>query len=159
MSRSHRLLGNLAPIAFLAAIAPLALLGSSADARACDGCASHAAQAPIETTQLLVVKFHADWCGSCVQLDEPLGTLQAEFGGQAVDFVRLDLTSDTTRVAAASRAERLGLQAVYGEHGKKTGFALLIDAQSGRVLGELRTSQSLEEMRGLVSGALSSSEA
>jgi thiol-disulfide isomerase/thioredoxin len=153
MSRIHSLLQAALPFAVLAALAPISLVSSEAEA--CDGCTAHAqAQAPIESTQLLVVKFHADWCGSCVKLDTPLEALQSEFSGKPVDFVRLDLTDETTQAAAKSRAERLGLSELFTQYGNKTGFALVIDASTGQVVGELRASQDLDAMRNLLSSSL-----
>ncbi len=158
MNRTQRLLHGALPYALLAALAPLALVSS--DAEACDGCASHAdAQAPIESTQLLVVKFHADWCGSCVKLDTPLESLQTSFAGQPVDFVRLDLTTDATRTAAQAQVARLGLEKIYETYGTKTGFALVIDAASGQVLGEIRASQELDAMQALVTQSLDKAKA
>ncbi len=159
MTRTHRLLHSALPYALMAALAPMALAGNSTPAEACDGCATHAqAQAPIESTQLLVVKFHADWCGSCVKLDSPLQDLQATFSDQPIDFVRLDLTDDTSRAVAKEKVGRLGLDEIFASYGSKTGFALLIDAESGEVLGELRASQELEAMRGQVESSLSRSK-
>ncbi len=155
MTRTHRLLHRALPFALLAALTPLALVSGSSEAEACDGCAGLAqAAAPIESTQLLVVKFHADWCGSCEKLAGPLESLQADFAGKPVDFVRLDLTSDTTRAAAKERAERLGLGEIFESHSGKTGFALIIDASTGAIVGELRASQELDAMRGLLTQSL-----
>ncbi len=156
MTRTQRLL----PYALLAALAPMALVGASSQAVAGDSCANHAqAQAPIESTQLLVVKFHADWCGSCVKLDEPLQRLQASAAGEPVDFVRLDLTDDGTRAVAADRASRLGLSEIYESYGGKTGFALLIDAESGTVLGKITSALDLEAMQALLGTSLEQAEA
>lgn len=160
MTRTQRLLHSALPYALLAALAPLALVSSSSEAEACEGCAGHdQAQAPIEGTQLLVVKFHADWCGSCVKLGPSLESLQTSFAGKPIDFVRLDFTSDTTKAAAKAHAERLGLDAIFASYGTKTGFALIIDAGTGEVLGELRASQEIDAMRALVTASLSAAEA
>jgi len=160
MFRTQRLLHGALPYALLAALAPLAMVSGSSDAEACDGCTGHAeAQAPIESTQLLVVKFHADWCGSCVKLSPSLESLQANFAGQPVDFVRLDLTSDATRAAAQAQVARLGLEKIFEDYGNKTGFALIIDAASGQVLGEIRASQELDAMQALVTQSLDKAKA
>jgi len=160
MNRTQRLLHGVLPYALLAALTPVALVSGSSEAEACDGCASHdQAQAPIESTQLLVVKFHADWCGSCVKLGPPLESLQASFAGQPVDFVRLDLTSDATRAAAQAQVTRLGLEKIFESYGNKTGFALIIDAASGQVLGEIRASQEIGAMQALVTQSLDKTKA
>ena len=155
MTRAQRLLHHVIPYAVLAALAPIAPLASSSEAEACDADAHKAAAtAPIESTLVLVVKFHADWCGACQMLSGPLESLQGDFAGQPVDFVRFDLSNEATTAASRPRAARLGLSEIFESYGTKTGFVLVIDAETNRIVGEIRANQDFATMSDLLARSL-----
>jgi thiol-disulfide isomerase/thioredoxin len=85
------------------------------------------------------VLFYADWCGSCKALDPKITRAreEAKLDEQDVLFVRLDLTDDTTKHQAAMMAAVMGISDLYESNSGKTGFMLLIDAESGEKLAQL----------------------
>ncbi len=85
------------------------------------------------------VLLYADWCGSCKALDPKIikARKKANLDGQDILFVTLDLTDDTTKLQAAKMAAALGINEVYESNAGKTGFMLLIDAESGEKLARL----------------------
>jgi thiol-disulfide isomerase/thioredoxin len=85
------------------------------------------------------VLFYADWCGSCKALDPKITQAreEAKLDEQDVLFVRLDLTDDTTKHQAAMMAAVMGISDLYESNAGKTGFMLLIDAESGEKLVQL----------------------
>jgi len=85
------------------------------------------------------VLFYADWCGSCKALDPKVTQAreEAKLDTQDVLFVTLDLTNDTTKHQAAMMAATLGISDVYESNAGKTGFMLLLNAESGEKVAQL----------------------
>lgn len=85
------------------------------------------------------VLFYADWCGSCKALDPKVTQAReaAKLDTQDVLFVTLDLTNDTTKHQAAMMAATLGISDVYEGNAGKTGFMLLLNAESGEKVAQL----------------------
>ncbi len=85
------------------------------------------------------VLFYADWCGSCKALDPKITQAreEAELDTQDVLFVTLDLTDEVTKHQAAMMASTLGISDVYESNAGKTGFMLLLNAESGEKFSQL----------------------
>lgn len=92
-----------------------------------------------QEAELYVVKFHADWCGSCRVLGPQIKKARGKAGldDQAVLFIKLDLTDATTRNQAELMASAIGLGDYFEKNAGKTGFALLVDADSGEIKGRI----------------------
>ena len=103
---------------------------------------------------VLAVVFHADWCGTCEQLKEPVGEAAKALTDKPVLFVTFDLTDDDTQAQAELLAGALGLDDVWAEFGNRTGFVLLVDRESGEVRDRLTVQQSSDEMIEVVDAAL-----
>jgi thiol-disulfide isomerase/thioredoxin len=86
-----------------------------------------------EAPKLLLMKFHADWCGSCKAMGPLLEDLQGKYDGKPVLFVSLDRTNRSTESQAAMTAYAMQQGAVY-EATKGTGKLILIDTASGEIL-------------------------
>lgn len=110
-----------------------------------------AADAP--ATRPMVVKIHADWCGTCAKLNSTWAELEAQWGG-SVQFVVLDVTSEETRAAAKEQAARLGLAEVYADHGKKSGTVAIVDGKTRRVLRVLVGETDASRYRSILEYAL-----
>ncbi len=68
-----------------------------------------------------------------------------KFAGKPVQFVTFDFTSDETKAAAEAEAKKLGVDAVYAENAPQTGFALLYDATTKKVVTKLSAKQNAAE--------------
>jgi thiol-disulfide isomerase/thioredoxin len=101
---------------------------------------------PDEAPAVIAVKFHADWCGFCKSMGSAFEELQAKFDVQPVLYITLDHTREFNRKQSAYLAQSLGLSEIWGENGNKTGFVLLIDGKSRKVITRLTHEQSLKEM-------------
>lgn len=96
--------------------------------------------------KIIAVKFHADWCGYCKAMGPVFEELQAKFDQEPVLYVELDQTRDFGRRQAAYHSRALGLGDVWQENAGKTGFILLIDATTHKVVQRLSYDQDLKQM-------------
>ena len=125
-------------------VATLAGVGLTSSA----GPASNQPVTDAETPQakIIAVKFHADWCGYCKAMGPIFEELQEKFDQEPVLYVEFDQTREFGRRQAAYMADVLGLGDAWAAHGGKTGFVLLIDAKTKRVLQHLSHEQNLKQM-------------
>lgn len=100
--------------------------------------------APAEP-EILAVKFHADWCGSCKRMGPVFEDLRNKYDGKPILFVELDLTNGTTRSQAEYLASALGFGDVYAQN-QGTGFILLLDGKSRKQLAKLTSDQDIKAM-------------
>jgi len=131
------------------ALLVLATAGSAAWAAARDA----AAQAP----GIVALKFHADWCGSCKAMGPVFTDLANKFDDQPVLFVELDLTNTTTHRQAEYMAAALGVGELWPEYGEKTGFILLIDQETKRVVATLTRDMDIKQMGAALTEAVAAS--
>ena len=96
--------------------------------------------------EVIAVKFHADWCGSCKAMGPVFSELEAKFDTQPVLYLTLDHTREHQRQQAMWLVQELGMDNVWAEYGGKTGFILLIDADSKEVLTKLTRENNLKDM-------------
>jgi len=121
----------------LASVLASALALGEASAECCD-----AEMGP----RLIAVKFHADWCGFCKAMGPVFSELQQKHEELPVLYVELDQTTKSRKRQAAFLAKVMGMDQVWKEHGGKTGFILLIDAKTKRVVEKLTKDQNLKQM-------------
>src|SRR5262245_41015859 len=84
----------------------------------------------------MIVKIHADWCGTCAKLKQTFEMLEREVGGQA-SIVVLDVTDRTTFEKAREQADRLGIRDFFDANGSKTATVAVFDAR-GAVVAVMR---------------------
>lgn len=109
----------------------------------------------VQTTppNLLVVKFHADWCGSCRALGPAITDLTNKLDGQAVLFTELDFTNNSKKHQSMLLASALGLDEVVAAN-QGTGFILVIDSKTKEISAKLDKTQSVKEMSKIISDLL-----
>jgi thiol-disulfide isomerase/thioredoxin len=88
-----------------------------------------AATATAEPSTPLLVKVHADWCGTCTKLGPTWDSLQAEYGAGA-RFVVLDVTDRGASQSATEQAEQLGVGEFFSAHKSKTGTIAIFEPGS-----------------------------
>ncbi|MEM1205304.1 MAG: thioredoxin domain-containing protein [Acidobacteriota bacterium] len=103
-----------------------------------------AATAPA-APDVIAVKFHADWCGSCKRMGTVFEDLRNKYDGKSVLFVELDLTNGTTRNQAEYLASALGFADTYASN-QGTGFILLLDGKSRQQITKLTADQNIKAM-------------
>lgn len=118
------------------------------------------ADADAKEPQLVAIKLHADWCGSCRRMGpvfEDLGTVMEE---APVLFVHLDLTDRASRKQAAYLMEMMGLSEVWHQYdsGKKTGLIVVVDADTKKPVTHLTADQTLKQMKAALEESLQQSQ-
>jgi len=131
---------TISPFALAGAIAiPAAFIGYGANNATADASAQSVA-----IPELVVVKHHADWCGKCKALENPIKEAKQELANESVLFVTYDFSAKETAQQAEYLAGMLRLDNQWESFGKKTGFALVIDTESMEVVETLRSTDSSE---------------
>lgn len=98
------------------------------------------AASPLAARGLVLAKFHADWCPSCKRWDSVSPgfiDLKRYAESKGITVVVFDLTDDER--AARQQAERLGVIKAFDAQKNATGFALLIDSESGAIVQRLES--------------------
>ena len=103
--------------------------------------------------ELLIVKFHADWCGSCKAIGPALEDLTNKLDGKATLFVELDFTNNSTKHQAQLMATALGIEKIL-EKNNGTGFILVIDSKTKEVKAKLTKAQTTKEMGAKITSLL-----
>jgi thiol-disulfide isomerase/thioredoxin len=119
----------LAPrLASLALIAALAALFSAGPTRA---------EPAAEGSGPILVKIHADWCGTCRKLNPTWDELKARHG-DSLSYVIFDVTSRDTLVQSTAAAERLGILPVLNRYKARTGTIVIVDGRTKQVVEVLK---------------------
>lgn len=137
------------PVLALLAAGSLLLAASSNLAVASQQASGQAApsdEAQQEMPEVIGILFYADWCGSCKVLDPKLEAVKKQLGEKPVVFQRFDMTDETTTYRSKLLANLLGLGEVFEQNAGKTGFMLLIDPNTKKVVARLTKDQSEEEL-------------
>ena len=103
---------------------------------------------------IIAVKFHADWCGYCKAMGPVFEELQAKYDQQPVLFVTFDQTREFNRQQSRYLAQAMGLNDAWTQYGGKTGFILLIDAGSKKVVERLDHEQTLKQIGAALQNAV-----
>jgi len=90
--------------------------------------ASHAE----EPATPMIVKIHADWCGTCSALETTFEALEPQVGGDA-RIVILDVTDREAVARSQAEADRLGIRAFFDAYKSKTGTVGVLDANGTAV--------------------------
>lgn len=115
--------------------------------------------APAFAGDIAAVRIHADWCPKCKIMDPKLEEAKAELGDDSsVRFVRLDYTARDKEALWADAAEAgidAPLKAYVGDR-VKTGLLILIDEDTGEVVGKATADFSVQELAGALKAAANS---
>jgi len=100
----------------------------------------------LASPDLLVVKFHADWCGSCIAMGPSFEEVQKRFKNENISFIKLDFTDSNTTNKASEVGKISGIESILIDNHRKTGFVLIIDNQSKKVLYKLTKNDNVDVM-------------
>jgi thiol-disulfide isomerase/thioredoxin len=97
-----------------------------------------------ETAKIAVVKFHADFCGACKNLEPKISELKGKFD-ESVVFVKFDFTNDNVKAKTRTFASEQGLNSVL-ESNSGTGYLVVYDLKTKQVLAKLDNTLSATDM-------------
>ncbi|MEM0983309.1 MAG: thioredoxin domain-containing protein [Planctomycetota bacterium] len=112
-----------------------------------------AAIAEAEAPDLVLVKWHADWCGKCRALAPTWESAGEALGSEGVLFVNLDKTNKQTTKQAEHLTAQIGLAPIWDRYGKKTGVLTLHDAETGELVREFTVGATVDDIRSAVNEA------
>jgi thiol-disulfide isomerase/thioredoxin len=108
----------------------------------------------IESPKLILVKFHADWCKICRAMGPVFEDLQNKMDGQNILFVKLDFTNNKTKHQAHMLGDALGIASVLKKNYRHTGFILIINPKTKKVLKKLTKDDDVYAMEAKVKAFL-----
>ncbi|MEM1115655.1 MAG: thioredoxin domain-containing protein [Bacteroidota bacterium] len=109
---------------------------------------------PADDAEVYAVVFYADWCGNCRILDPKVMEVWPSFADEPIQMVKLDFTDAETTEAAEALAAEHGLSDVLAADAGKTGFIVLVDAESGEEVDRIGARDSVSEIRAKLTAAL-----
>lgn len=104
--------------------------------------------------KLIGLLMYADWCQSCKVLEPNLNEVKREFQDKGVLFTRFDLTDEFTTEQSRIFASWIGFNKIFEENRGRTGYMLLVEPQSNKVVGKLLKTQTPGELRSAIETAL-----
>jgi len=100
----------------------------------------------INPPKIIVVKFHADWCRICRAMGPVFEDLQNKMDGSNILFIKLDFTNNQTKHQANLLGAELGLADILKQNYRRTGFILVIDPKTKKVLKKLTADDDVYSM-------------
>jgi thiol-disulfide isomerase/thioredoxin len=101
----------------------------------------------------VVVDVFATWCPACKNIAPTLSQLKKDYEGK-VNFVVLDVSSQSTTAEAEKKAKQLGLTDFLATNKAQTGMVAIIDPATGKVLAQHRNNANLADYKTVLDPAL-----
>lgn len=106
-----------------------------------------------ESPKVIALNFYADWCPGCKALKPKLEEAMKDAAGQPCLTVKLD-QSDKDSHQAEYMLAALGLGDLWKQHAGKTGYVLLVDAKTHKVVSTITSMQEVKEIKSTLMAAL-----
>lgn len=103
--------------------------------------------------EIIAATFTSAWCSACKILEPRLTKVRPDFSDKPVKFVDLDFTFGKNE-DHQSLADENNFSEAYNRFKTGTGFTLLIDAETGKVIDSLTMNHSKEAMRAAIAQAI-----
>lgn len=113
------------------------------------------AHAAAEAPKVIALQFYADWCPGCKALQPKLDEVMKDVSGQPCLTVKLDQTDKDSHQAEYLLAA-LGYGDLWKEHAGKTGFVVLVNAKTHKVLSTVTSMQETKDIKAAFMSALKS---
>lgn len=111
--------------------------------------------ASAELPKIIALQFYADWCPGCKALQPKLDEAMANAADQPCLFVKLDMTEKDSHQSEFMLAA-LGYGDLWVENAGKTGYVLLVNSETKKVVGTITSGQSVRDMNATLNKALKS---
>jgi thiol-disulfide isomerase/thioredoxin len=114
---------------------------------------------PSADKRIVAAMFYSNFCASCRVLDPKIQDVKPDFADRPVDFVKFNQTFSLFNTDSLRElAEEHGVPGVFEEYRGKTGFMLLVEPETERVLAMITMSHSRDAIRAEIERALASQE-
>lgn len=110
-------------------------------------------QAAATAPKVIALQFYADWCAGCKALQPKLDEAMKDAAGQPCLTVKLDQTDKDSHQAEYMLAA-LGLGDLWKEHAGKTGYVLLVDTKTKKVVATIDSKQEVKQIKSTLMAAL-----
>lgn len=104
---------------------------------------------------VIAMYMYADWCGACQAIKPKMEAAKQEFTGKPVLFAKMDMTNDFSAHQSKLLASRLGLLEIFNQNEGKTGFVLLVDANTSEIIGKITTDDDVQGIVKKISDSIS----
>lgn len=92
-----------------------------------------------EEIEVLTVYMYADWCSACQNIKPKMEKAMREFEDDPILFTKMDMTDDFTSHQSKLLATRIGVLDIFDKNEGKTGFVLLVDANTNEIIDKITT--------------------
>jgi thiol-disulfide isomerase/thioredoxin len=96
-------------------------------------------QVQTEEIDVIAVYMYADWCSACQNIKPKMAKAEREFENEPILFTKMDMTDDFTAHQSKLLASRIGVLDIFEKNEGKTGFVLLVDANTNEILDRITT--------------------
>lgn len=105
------------------------------------GAYSLASQKPDEVDKIdvIAVYMYADWCSACQNIKPKMAKAMREFEDDPILFTKMDMTDEFTSHQSKLLATRIGVLDIFEKNEGKTGFVLLVDANTNEIIDKITT--------------------
>jgi len=132
---------------------PAAQPGGSGSRPSGSGSKPSGKHAKAEKPKIIALQFYADWCPQCKALQPKLDEAMSNAADQPCLLVKLDMT-DTDSRQAEYMVAALGYGNLWSDNAGKTGFVLLVNTNTKKVVGTITTNQSVSQINSTLKKAL-----
>ncbi|MEP2447736.1 MAG: protein disulfide isomerase family protein [Balneola sp.] len=112
----------------------------------------------VDKIDVIAVYMYADWCSACQNIKPKIAKAKREFENQPILFTKMDMTDDFTTHQSKLLATRIGVLDIFEENEGKTGFILLVDADSYEILDKIAADDDIDGMVEKINSTLLSSK-
>lgn len=105
----------------------------------------------------LIVKIHADWCGSCRATQQTWDKIVAELA-EEVTAIKFDVSDRIAHRASAEEAKRLGISEFFQEYDRRTGAIVVLDCNTFEPLVVFGGERDFEKYRDAIRKAAAPSQ-
>lgn len=109
-----------------------------------------------ENPKIVAITMHADWCGTCKELNPKVENVQSDFEDEGVLFTKFDFTDDFTIKQSRLMANWIGIGDIFRESQERgaTGYMILVDGETYEMIGRITNEKNENGIRDEISAHL-----
>lgn len=114
------------------------------------------AQDGLDEAKVVAITMHADWCGTCQDLNPKVDNVKPYFEDEGVLFTKFDFTDDYTIHQTRLMANWIGIGELFTKSQERgaTGYMILIDPDTKEEIGRITNQKDEQEIRQTIAALL-----